>query len=126
MYHAVVGTRGRLTWTKSSSVVLIAWIFANGNLPRSSDYKEGKTYMNVSRRSKIDTRWYLTVRCEKCLLPILFALDHRHGEEGSYLPSHEKLVLTCTLDTCKHRGDYTGADVVRFQKQPVATSAISA
>jgi hypothetical protein len=79
--------------------------------------------MNVSRRSKIDTRWYLTVRCEKCLVPILFALDHRHGEEGSYLPSHEKLVLTCTLDTCKHRADYTGADVFRFQKQPVATSA---
>jgi len=72
--------------------------------------------MNVSYRSKVDLRWYLAVRCEKCHDPILFALDRGEGEENRPPPLTEKLVLTCTRDRCKHRADYTGAAVLRFQK----------
>jgi hypothetical protein len=79
--------------------------------------------MNISRRLKIDLRWYLTVACEKCQLPIQFAVDRGEGVEGTFLPSHQKLVLTCLLDTCKHRADYTGASIERRQKQPGAVDA---
>jgi len=64
--------------------------------------------------AKPDERWYLGVRCRKCHLPILFALDRNDG--GQPL-STWKLVLTCTVDTCKHKADYTAAAVSRFQKQ---------
>jgi len=81
--------------------------------------------VNIPRRLKIDSRWYLTVRCEKCEMPICFALDHGAGVEGSYLPPHQKLILTCALDECKHRADYTTATVMRFQKQPIPVVAQS-
>ena len=72
--------------------------------------------MNVAYKSKIDLRWYLAVRCEKCKVPILFALDRGDGEENRPPPSAEKLVLTCTLEACKHKADYTTAAILRFQK----------
>jgi hypothetical protein len=62
-------------------------------------------------------RWYLGVRCKKCGVPILFALDRSEGMEGGMPPAAGKLVLTCTLDNCRHQADYTAAAVSRFQKQ---------
>jgi len=80
--------------------------------------------VNISRWARTDVRWYLGVRCQKCEVPILFALDHSEGaEEGRPQPA-EKLVLTCTLDQCRHRADYTRAAVMRFQKQPGETNEI--
>jgi hypothetical protein len=76
--------------------------------------------MNVSFRSRIDLRWYLAVRCEKCQVPILFALDRAEGAEERQPPLTEKLVLTCSLESCKHKGNYTTAAVLRFQKPPGA------
>jgi hypothetical protein len=75
--------------------------------------------LNISRWPKADTRWYLGVRCKKCGLPILFALDRTEGAEKHQPLSAGKLVLTCPLDTCRHQADYTVAAVSRFQKQPV-------
>ena len=51
--------------------------------------------MRISQWSKVDTKWYLGVRCHKCETPILFALDRSGGavEPG---PTG-KLVLTCSL-----------------------------
>ena len=63
-------------------------------------------------------RWYLGVRCRKCRVPILFALDGSEGAGDGPPPSVGKLVLTCTLDKCRHQADYTAAAVARFQKQP--------
>lgn len=63
-------------------------------------------------------RWYLGVRCRKCRLPILFALDSSDGAEKRQSASPGKLVLTCPLDNCRHQADYTGATISRFQKQP--------
>lgn len=74
--------------------------------------------MNISRWPKADMRWYLGVRCQKCRLPILFALDHSDGAGKRQSLSAGKLVLTCPLDNCRHQADYTGAAVSRFQKQP--------
>jgi hypothetical protein len=74
--------------------------------------------LNISRWPKADLRWYLGVRCQKCHLPILFALDHSEGEGKRQPLSAGKLVLTCPLDSCRHQADYTGAAVSRFQKQP--------
>jgi hypothetical protein len=50
-------------------------------------------------------------------LPILFALDRTEGAEKRLPLSAGKLVLTCSLDNCRHQADYTGAAVSRFQKQ---------
>jgi hypothetical protein len=61
-------------------------------------------------------RWYLGVRCQKCRLPILFALDRSEGAKEGQPMSAGKLVLTCPLDECRHQADYTAADVARFQK----------
>jgi hypothetical protein len=47
-------------------------------------------------------------------MPILFALDRSEGPP----PSARKLVLTCTLDTCRHQADYSAAAVSRFRKDP--------
>jgi len=74
--------------------------------------------MNVYHRPKVDSRWYLAVRCEKCQLPILYAVDNGEGSVDRPPPVSAKLVLTCTMDNCKHRSDYTAAAVFRFQKQP--------
>jgi hypothetical protein len=68
--------------------------------------------------AKADSRWYLGVRCRKCRLPILFALDRSDGTEDVKSFSAEKLVLTCTLEKCRHKADYTGATIMRFQKPP--------
>ena len=70
--------------------------------------------------SRTDTRWYLAVRCQKCKLPIIFGLDHSEGAKES-LPA-AKLVLTCAVDNCKYKADYTAASVFRFQKQPVVAN----
>ena len=67
-----------------------------------------------------DARWYLAVRCEKCALPILFALDHSEGAKDDRPAA--KLVLTCSVDECRHKADYTTAAVLRFQKQPAAAN----
>jgi hypothetical protein len=64
--------------------------------------------------AKPDAQWYLGVRCRKCQLPILFGLDRTDGEGQPV--STWKLVLTCTVDNCKHQADYTAAAVSRFQK----------
>ncbi len=73
--------------------------------------------MNISRWPKTDTRWYLGVRCSKCRVPILFALDHSEGLGERQPPPADKLVLTCPLEKCGHRADYTSAAVARFQKK---------
>jgi hypothetical protein len=62
-------------------------------------------------------RWYLGVRCRKCHKPILFALDRTEGSGGEETVSAGKLVLTCTLDKCRHQADYSGAAVSRFQRK---------
>ena len=61
-------------------------------------------------------RWYLGVRCQKCHMPILFALDRSEGAKEGQPVSAGKLVLTCPLDECRHQADYTAAAVSRFQK----------
>jgi hypothetical protein len=33
-------------------------------------------------------------------------------------PLARKLVLTCTLDTCRHQADYSAEAVSRFKKDP--------
>jgi len=65
--------------------------------------------------SRTDQKWYLGVRCRKCHSPILFAVDHTDGIQDAQTPP-AMLVLTCTVDKCKHREDYTGAVVLRLQK----------
>jgi hypothetical protein len=79
--------------------------------------------MKISRWSRIDTRWYLAVRCAKCQSPIFFALDYSDGvEDRNSSPPPEKLVLTCTLASCGLRSDYTSAAIMRLQKQPVGAA----
>ena len=72
--------------------------------------------MNI-QWSRTDQRWYLGVHCRKCHSPILFAVDHSDGTHGQTSPP-ATLVLTCTIDECKHKADYTGAVVLRLQKSP--------
>ena len=72
--------------------------------------------MRIAHWSKVDTRWYLGVRCRKCETPILFALDHSEGE--SQPAAAGKLLLTCSRAECGHRADYSTAKVSRFQKPP--------
>src|SRR5215467_14126038 len=84
----------------------------------SGIYDGSEIPLNISRWPKADLRWYLGVRCRKCRLPILFALDRSDGAEKQQPLSAGKLVLTCPLDNCRHQADYTGAAVSRFQKQP--------
>ena len=79
--------------------------------------------MKISRWSKIDTRWYLAVRCVKCESPIFFAIDYGDGVEDRNSPPPEKLVLTCALAGCGLRSDYTSAATVRLQKQPALGTA---
>jgi hypothetical protein len=74
--------------------------------------------VNVSSWPKADKQWYLGVRCRRCRVPILFALDRSGGTGKPQAPSTGRLVLTCTLETCGHRADYTTAAVSRFQKEP--------
>jgi hypothetical protein len=68
--------------------------------------------------ARTDQRWYLGVRCRKCHSPILFAVDHSEGVQGRQTPPPATLVLTCTIDKCKYKADYTGAVVLRLQKSP--------
>jgi hypothetical protein len=70
--------------------------------------------MYISQWSKTDTLWYLGVQCEKCLTPILFALDHSEGEGQPARAT--RLFLTCPLEECRHQADYSGVVVSRFQK----------
>jgi hypothetical protein len=70
--------------------------------------------VNVPRWPKANEQWYLGVRCRKCRKPILFALDRSEGLP----PLARKLVLTCTLDTCRHQADYSAEAVSRFKKDP--------
>jgi len=74
--------------------------------------------MNISHWSKTDVRWYLGVHCQKCKVPILFAIDRRENMGEGQPPPAGKLVLTCTLAQCGHKADYTAAAVLSFQKQP--------
>ena len=53
-----------------------------------------------------------------------FAVDRSSGIEKAQAPSVGRLVLTCMLETCRHRADYTAAAVSRFQKEPVNTNEI--
>jgi hypothetical protein len=80
--------------------------------------------MRISPWSKVDTKWYLGVRCQKCGAPILFALDHSDGEVPP-VPAG-KLLLTCPLAECRHKADYSTATVARFQKEPSALADIGA
>jgi len=74
--------------------------------------------------SRTDQRWYLSVRCRKCHSPILFAVDHSDGSQGgTETQPSAMLVLTCTIDECKHRADYTDAVVIRLQKSPADVAA---
>jgi hypothetical protein len=72
--------------------------------------------MNI-QWSRTDQRWYLGVRCRKCHSPILFAVDHSDGIQGTQAPAGT-LVLTCTIEDCKYKADYTDAVVLRLQKSP--------
>jgi len=80
--------------------------------------------MHIPPRYKVDTKWYLGVRCGKCGVPILFALDHSDGEVQP-VPAG-KLLLTCPLAECRHQADYSRATVSRFQKKPSALTDIGA
>ena len=80
--------------------------------------------MNILQWPKTDLRWYLGVRCRKCRVPILFALDRTEGTGEGQPVSPGKLVLTCTLDECKYRADYTAAPVFRFQKPQNVTKSL--
>src|SRR5215831_6453493 len=82
-------------------------------------WKAGSTLVNVPSWPKADKQWYLGVRCRWCRLPILFAVDRSDGTGEARAPSAGRLVLTCTLETCRHRADYTTEAVARFQKEPV-------
>jgi hypothetical protein len=75
--------------------------------------------VNVPAWPKADKQWYLGVRCRRCHLPILFAVDRSGGSGKIQAPSAARLVLTCTLETCGYRADYTTAAVARFQKGAV-------
>ena len=77
--------------------------------------------MAFSRSSKIDTRWYLAVHCEKCQSPIFFALDYGEGVEERHSPLPERLMLTCPSETCRYRADYTAGAIFRLQKQTGTT-----
>ena len=81
--------------------------------------------MNI-QWSRTDQRWYLGVRCRKCHSPILFAVDNSDGIQSTQTQPSTMLVLTCALDECKHKADYTGSVVLRLQKSPadVATPRI--
>jgi hypothetical protein len=71
--------------------------------------------MRITRWSKVDTKWYLGVRCRKCRAPILFAVDN---SDGAHPPAPaRKLVLTCAIAECRHQADYSATGVPRFQKQ---------
>src|SRR6188474_3209818 len=61
-------------------------------------------------------QWYLGVRCQKCHIPILFAVDHSDRSEDTQTRRAGTLVLTCTVDACRHKADYTNAVVLRLQK----------
>ena len=78
--------------------------------------------MRIPRWSNVDTRWYLGVHCRKCGAPILFALDHSDGEVRPTAPG--KLLLTCVSSECRHQADYSTAMISRFQKEPVALTAL--
>jgi hypothetical protein len=80
-------------------------------------------FVNVSSWPKADKQWYLGVRCRRCKVPILFAVDRSEGT-GAQVPSAGKLVLTCSLETCRHRADYTTATVARFQKETAKPNEI--
>jgi hypothetical protein len=82
-----------------------------------NSYPKVRILVNISQWPKTDMRWYLGVRCRKCQKPILFALDRTEGTGEGETVSAGKLVLTCTLDKCKHQADYSGAAVSRFQKK---------
>jgi hypothetical protein len=73
--------------------------------------------MNI-QWSRTTQRWYLAVHCRKCQSPIPFAVDHSEGGQGAQTAPAAMLVLTCTIDECKDRADYTGAVVLRLQKSP--------
>ena len=77
----------------------------------------GLIFVNISRWPKADLRWYLGVRCRKCRMPILFAVDHGEGTGQSHSPAAGKLLLTCPVETCRHQADYTASSISRFQKQ---------
>jgi hypothetical protein len=74
--------------------------------------------VNILQWPKTDLRWYLGVHCQKCKVPILFALDRTEGTGEGQPMSPGKLVLTCTREKCKHQADYSTAAVSRFQKRP--------
>ena len=78
--------------------------------------------MNI-QWSRTDQRWYLGVHCRKCHSPILFAVDNSDGIQGPQTQPSAMLVLTCTIDGCKHKADYTGAVVLRLQKSPADVRA---
>jgi len=76
--------------------------------------------------SRTDQRWYLGVRCRKCRSPILFAVDHSDGGQNQQALAGT-LVLTCTVEGCKHKADYTDAAVLRLQKSaPIINETMEA
>ena len=89
------------------------------NTSKKNPRAKGISFVNVSSWPKADKQWYLGVLCRRCRLPILFAIDRSGGSGKAQAPSAGRLVLTCTLETCRHRADYTTAAVSRFQKNPV-------
>jgi hypothetical protein len=81
--------------------------------------------VNISPWPKTDQRKYLGVRCKKCKLPILFAIDHSEGADAETRSSPAgKLFLTCPLDTCGFQADYTGTTISSFHKDPAQAPPI--
>jgi hypothetical protein len=74
--------------------------------------------VNILQWPKNDLRWYLGVRCQKCKVPILFALDRSDGAGEGQPTSPAKLFLTCSREKCRHQADYSAAAVSRFQRRP--------
>jgi len=74
--------------------------------------------LNNPQLSRTGPRPYLAVLCEKCQLPILFALDRSDESTDFQLHGAGRLVLTCTVANCRHRADYTMTAVFRLKAQP--------
>ena len=108
-------------------ILLLLWgikAIVIGSVPAIHSWTvfHGSIFVNVSSWPKADKQWYLGVRCQRCRLPILFAVDRSGGIGEAQAPTGGKLVLTCSGETCRHRADYTTAAVSRFQKKPVKPS----
>jgi hypothetical protein len=79
--------------------------------------------MRIPSWAKVDARWYLGVRCRKCDVPIIFALDHSERDAQPKAP--RKLRLTCSGTECRHQADYSKATVIAPSKSAMTVKETS-